>query len=130
MRKPFASIPQLTLLLLISCISACAGTTGRPEPVASPAPPLRSSAPSVSSPSPVADVDRGREVYRQICEICHGPNGEGGPGGGVPLMRAKDQAAVRTQVTYGFNYMPALGDDLSPAQIADVAAYVATEIAD
>ena len=75
------------------------------------------------------DVASGRTVYQQTCVACHGVMGEGGHGGGAPLNSAGNPAEVARIVADGQNAMPPLAGVLNEQQIRDVAAYVATEIA-
>jgi alcohol dehydrogenase (cytochrome c) len=76
------------------------------------------------------DIAGGQVVYQQTCMPCHGPTGEGGHGGGAPLSNANDPLAVAGIVANGQNAMPPFTGALTEQQIRDVAAYVASEIAD
>jgi len=73
-----------------------------------------------------ADPERGKEVYATACVFCHGEQGDGGHGGGKPLVDANNAAIVAQVVTDGRNEMPAFAAALTGQQIRDVAAYVAT----
>jgi len=73
-----------------------------------------------------ADPQRGKEVYATACVFCHGEQGDGGHGGGKPLVDANNAAIVAQVVTDGRNEMPAFAAALTGQQIRDVAAYVAT----
>jgi alcohol dehydrogenase (cytochrome c) len=75
-----------------------------------------------------ANADAGKTVYDTACTFCHGEQGEGGHGGGKPLAEARSADLVIQVVSEGRNNMPALGGALSPEQIRDVAAYVATRL--
>ena len=66
----------------------------------------------------------GAEIYRQACAPCHGPDGKGGHGGGAPLDKSKDLAAVMLVIREGRKNMPPFGAALTPAQIQAVGAYV------
>lgn len=76
------------------------------------------------------DATAGREVFASNCSICHGFDGEGGNGGPdlttQPLAQTVNGAIK--QVTNGGGGMPAFGEQLSTAEIEDVAAYVAEVI--
>ena len=74
------------------------------------------------------DIDSGRNVFAVTCAACHGPNGEGGHAGGIPLINATDPAAIAQLVMEGRNLMPALAGALTPEQIQDVAQFVAAEL--
>lgn len=76
-----------------------------------------------------ADLADGAKVYQSACAACHGPNGEGGHGGGPPFKSVGSLAAVVQQITEGGTNMPALGNSLSPEQIRDVAAHVVQRLA-
>jgi alcohol dehydrogenase (cytochrome c) len=72
------------------------------------------------------DATKGKDVFMTACMFCHGERGEGGHGGGKPLVDARDPAFVRQIVTDGRNDMPTFGAALTAEQIRDVAAFVAT----
>jgi mono/diheme cytochrome c family protein len=76
-----------------------------------------------------ADLPAGQRVFEQTCVICHGEDGTGGHGGGAPLDRSNDFVAVAATIRDGRNSMPAFSTLLTPAQIRDVAAFVAERIA-
>ncbi len=75
-----------------------------------------------------ADPEAGKTVYETACTFCHGEQGEGGHGGGKPLLDARSAAVVIQTVSEGRKDMPSFGAALTPAQIRDVAAYVATKL--
>jgi mono/diheme cytochrome c family protein len=58
--------------------------------------------------------------------FCHGEQGDGGHGGGRALRAATDPSLVVQTVSEGRNDMPPFAAALTPEQIRDVAAYVAT----
>ncbi len=74
-------------------------------------------------PDPVA----GMQVFESNCSGCHGLSGKGG-NGGPSLVSKRARQKVVSQVTNGGGGMPAFGDTLSKAQIADVSAYVTETI--
>ena len=73
------------------------------------------------------DAERGKELFAANgCGGCHtleaaGAGGTVGPN--LDELKPSSEAVVE-QVTNGGNGMPAFGDKLSPAEIADVAAFV------
>ena len=71
----------------------------------------------------------GHEVYAQVCVACHGEDGKGGHGGGMPLTSVPTIDFAVDTVTYGRNNMPPFGSSLSTAQIRAVSEYVVAEIA-
>ena len=73
-----------------------------------------------------ADPAAGKVVYETACVFCHGEQGEGGHGGGKALKDAVNADVIVQTVSEGRNAMPPLGTALTPEQIRDVAAYVAT----
>jgi quinohemoprotein ethanol dehydrogenase len=75
-----------------------------------------------------ADAAKGRDVYDTACVFCHGEQGEGGHGGGKPLVDARDPLFVVQTVSEGRRDMPTFTGSLTPEQIRDVAAYVATKL--
>jgi quinohemoprotein ethanol dehydrogenase len=75
-----------------------------------------------------ADPDAGKLVYATACVFCHGENGEGGHGGGKPLLAARSADVIVQTVSEGRNQMPPFVATLTPEQIRDVAAYVAQKL--
>jgi alcohol dehydrogenase (cytochrome c) len=80
--------------------------------------------------STAGDATAGQAVFSDNCAVCHGAKGTGGNGGPnlTTIPAAKTVAGVTKQVTNGGGGMPAFKGQLTPAQIADVAAYVTTNI--
>ncbi|MCM1984729.1 c-type cytochrome [Lyngbya confervoides BDU141951] len=89
----------------------------------------------LSSPAFAADAGAGAQVFSANCAACHA-------GGGNVINPAKTLAqkdleangkdtadAIITQVTNGYNAMPAFGGRLSPSDIENVAAYVLDQAA-
>jgi quinohemoprotein ethanol dehydrogenase len=74
------------------------------------------------------DAAKGLQVYETTCMFCHGEQGEGGQGGGKPLVDARDPLFVVQTVSEGRNDMPTFSGALTLEQIRDVAAYVATKL--
>jgi mono/diheme cytochrome c family protein len=85
----------------------------------------RTDAPGVAP----ANLVRGRQLYAQACEVCHGADGKGGHGVGAPLTAATDLAAVVRTVTAGRSTMPPFSASFTPEQIRDVSAYVVQTLA-
>ena len=78
----------------------------------------------------LAVANHGKEVYEQICQACHMPDGKGGAGAGtgVPALAnnlhlARKAFAINT-VYAGRGGMPRFAGLLSDAQIAAVLTYV------
>ena len=70
----------------------------------------------------------GRQIFDSACVACHGYDGRGGYGGGVPLDQVRDVAMIYATVTDGRGNMPPLGDLLTPDQIRTVADFIVTEL--
>lgn len=78
-----------------------------------------------------ATADSGAQVYRQICQACHMPQGEGGSGAAKFPALAKNPrlqfpAYPVTLVVRGKGGMPSFDDVLTPQQIAGVVGYIRT----
>jgi alcohol dehydrogenase (cytochrome c) len=107
------------------------GTLPPAEPYSGPrqtyvVPPTPTDLPPKDAPAGalVGNIVSGKAVFDLNCEICHGPDGQGGEGGGAPLDRVPDVAfAIRT-VAEGRNNMPSFTGTLSEEQMRDVATYV------
>jgi alcohol dehydrogenase (cytochrome c) len=94
------------------------------------APVTSSAAPSSSSGSaPRQAAANGRDVFTQACVACHGDDGKGGHGGGMPLTSVPTVDFAAETITLGRNNMPAFGSSLSAEQIRAVSEYVVAELA-
>jgi quinohemoprotein ethanol dehydrogenase len=80
--------------------------------------------------STTGDATAGQAVFTDNCAACHGVDGKGGNGGPdlTTIPQAKTIAGVTKQVTNGGGGMPAFKGQLSDTDIANVAAYVTTNI--
>ena len=82
---------------------------------------------TAAQPAAAADVARGKAIFASAgCAACHTLADAGATGTvGPSLDAAKPSAALVTdRVTNGLGVMPSFAGKLSPAEIADVAAYV------
>ena len=72
------------------------------------------------------DPTVGKGIFSDNCSACHGLSGHGGNGGPdlTSIPSAKKRAVVIRQVQLGGGGMPGFESQLTPKQIADVAAYV------
>jgi mono/diheme cytochrome c family protein len=73
----------------------------------------------------------GEDLYRGLCQGCHMPDAKGAVGAGAYPALANNARLVAgiypiTVVVNGQRAMPAFGQDLSDAQIANVINYVRT----
>jgi quinohemoprotein ethanol dehydrogenase len=96
-------------------------------PPAEPAGTQTTSSAQSSGPA-LAAITGGRQLFDQACAPCHGADGNGGHGGGAPLVNAKDLAVVTRTVTDGRNNMPSFGSQLSDAQIRAVSSYIVKDL--
>ncbi len=81
----------------------------------------------VKTPPPVG----GEQVYQQVCQACHMPDGRGASGAAtIPALANNPRLATAaypiTLVAKGRGVMPWFDDILTPTQIADVVGYVRT----
>jgi mono/diheme cytochrome c family protein len=60
---------------------------------------------------------------------CHGLKGEGGHGGGPPLLGGLTAEHIVSILSSGRNNMPAFTATYSPAQLQDIAAYIVQRLA-
>ena len=79
------------------------------------------------APDPVT----GEQVFTQVCRACHMANAKGGAGAAtIPALAGNPHLEVAgfplTVVVFGRGGMPALGKQLTPAQIAAAVTYVRT----
>jgi PQQ-dependent dehydrogenase (methanol/ethanol family) len=77
----------------------------------------------------VADLEQGRTIFMQSCQICHGADGQGsGHGGGAALTAALNVADIMTILGTGRNTMPAFSTMLSAEQMHDTASFIVEEL--
>jgi len=76
----------------------------------------------------VANLDNGRMIYQQSCIYCHGSEGEGGQGGGLPLTDALSVQDVMNILGTGRNAMPAFSTMMSVEQMHDAASYIVEQL--
>ncbi|HVY65452.1 MAG TPA: PQQ-binding-like beta-propeller repeat protein [Gammaproteobacteria bacterium] len=76
----------------------------------------------------VAAITGGKQLFDTVCAPCHGADGRGGHGGGMPLVNAKDLGVVTATVTDGRNNMPAFGTQLGAEQIRAVSSYIVNDL--
>jgi alcohol dehydrogenase (cytochrome c) len=85
--------------------------------------------PVTLSPGRVADLEHGRELYRQNCMVCHGEDGRGGQhGAGAALTDALTIEAIVGVAAGGRNAMPAFGRVLRPEDFQDAATYIVEQL--
>jgi len=92
------------------------------------------SAPTTSAPaaqstgSALAAITGGKPLFETVCAPCHGNDGLGGHGGGMPLVNAKEMSFVSETVTYGRNNMPPFTGQLTEEQIRAVSRYIVNDL--
>jgi alcohol dehydrogenase (cytochrome c) len=69
------------------------------------------------------NLDAGMATYANSCIFCHGADGTGGHGG-PPFSTARSIDEIQRIVSAGGTVMPAFGNTLNAAQIANVSAWV------
>ena len=80
-------------------------------------------------PGRPADLEHGRQIYREACVACHGEAGDGGHGGGPSLVAGLDPETIRAVAAEGRNSMPGFGRVYSAAEIGDVTGYIVEVLA-
>jgi len=71
-----------------------------------------------------ANLERGRSIYVQVCNACHGETGFGGEGLGPALNNGMVPPEIFAIVSEGRNLMPSFRSALSAEQRRDVAHFV------
>jgi mono/diheme cytochrome c family protein len=72
----------------------------------------------------------GEGLYARNCAVCHGPQGEGIPGGNAPQLKATAALAdVRNIIARGAPEMPPLGGVLTAEEIDSLARFVKVRLA-
>jgi quinohemoprotein ethanol dehydrogenase len=79
-------------------------------------------------PTRAADVANGEKIYKQACVACHGATGEGGEGGGAPLVNGLTRESILATASTGRNNMPSFTSSYSTDELNDVATYIATAL--
>ncbi len=92
-------------------------------------PPGAGRAVAVPTPTRAPNVANGERIYKEACVACHGATGEGGEGGGAPLVNGLTRESILATATTGKNNMPSFTSSYSTDELNDVAAYVSTALA-
>jgi mono/diheme cytochrome c family protein len=85
--------------------------------------------PPVGTPVETDLLQRGQQIYDDVCVACHQPGGQGIAGiyptlAGDPLVTLEDPTFVITTVLYGRGGMPRFNAIYSDGEIASVVSYV------
>jgi len=102
------------LLLILAGIGAsrCASPQSQPaqEPPAAPA---------------TVNVENGKKLFGEKCQLCHGADGTAGIAGAANLRQSTlDTVHVISLVTTGKNAMPSFREQLGTGEIEQIAHYV------
>jgi len=84
---------------------------------------------AIPTPTRAANVGNGEKIYKAACVACHGATGEGGEGGGAPLVNGLTRESILATTTTGKNNMPSFTSSYSTDELNDVAAYVTSVLA-
>lgn len=85
--------------------------------------------PTAPTTTRAANIDNGAKIYKAACLPCHGATGEGGEGGGAPLVNGLTRASILSTATTGKNNMPSFTSSYSADELNDVAAYITDVLA-
>lgn len=91
-------------------------------------PAVTATAPATTASTANTSKVSGAEIFQQACVPCHGPDGKGGHGGGAPLNKVTDLAAVVLTITEGRKTMPPFGGALTAEQIQAVSRYIVSDL--
>ena len=89
-----------------------------------------SASPSSVQPNPnrTADLGHGKSIYGQVCQPCHGVDGQGGHGGGAALTTKLTVPVIMATASTGKNDMPSFKDTMSADELQDVASYILQDL--
>ncbi len=85
--------------------------------------------PALPTPTRPANVGNGSKIYRAACVPCHGDSGQGGVGGGPPLVNGLSRESILSVASAGRHNMPGFASSYSADELNDVASYIATVLA-
>jgi len=98
-----------------------AGAPARPVPIAT-------AAEQPAADKTTANISHGEEVYNQVCQPCHGDDGQGGPGGGMPLTKSLTVDTIVSVLTTGRNAMPEFGSVYTEREMREIATFVVKKL--
>ncbi len=86
---------------------------------------------AIASNAPRFTQTSGEDLYMNVCAACHMPDGQGAQGAGFyPSLAGNPKLAAGAYPAYvvlkGMNGMPAVGEMMDDAQVAEVVNYVRT----
>ena len=70
------------------------------------------------------DTANGEKTYKAKCAACHGPNAEGKPAIKSPAIKGKSADEIQKQISTSPKHAGV--KNLTPAEVKDLAAYLAT----
>jgi alcohol dehydrogenase (cytochrome c) len=100
------------------------GTIGPVAPAAGPAQTAGSPQAPAAAVARPSDPAGGARLYQAACVPCHGLAGEGGHGGGPPLLGGLTAERIVSILSTGRNNMPAFTANYTAAQMQDIASYI------
>ncbi len=116
-----AAVP-LGLLLLAA---GCSKTPDAAEPPPPPGAQMPGGGPGGGGRGAlVSATASGAELYQLKCQGCHGSQGQGARGPSLGKAAGRPAAQIAQVILEGRGRMPAFANQLTPAQIISVAAYV------
>ena len=122
MKKSYLSILSFLLLFLLT---SCGGDKPSSAASSSKAPKKEATASSGSDAAKPASNRKGKLIYKQYCQLCHGADGKLALSGAKDLsISTIDMAERINQITNGKGLMTPYKDILSEEQIEAVAEYV------
>ena len=126
MRLPRTCGAPLAVLVTSLTTASCIAQERAPTtPAQGTATKAAATAPAADKP---ANLAHGEEIYVSTCLPCHGDAGQGGPGGGAPLMTDLKVEDIVRIATNGQNSMPSFSTAYKPAEINDVAHYIVEKL--
>lgn len=78
----------------------------------------------VGSLTRAQDAANGEKTYKAKCAACHGPNAEGKPAVKAPAIKGKNADEIQKQISTSPKHTTV--KNLTPAEVKDLAAYLAT----
>jgi quinohemoprotein ethanol dehydrogenase len=84
----------------------------------------RAAAPAMPVATRPPNLENGGRIYRAACLPCHGDSGEGGVGGGPPLVNGLSRPSILSVASAGRHNMPSFASVYSADELNDVASYI------
>jgi alcohol dehydrogenase (cytochrome c) len=104
------------------------GTLGPAPPLSNPGPAAVVGANADAIPDGAPDLHKGKETYTQVCQACHGSDGQGSHGEGAALKPTLSLDTVFATALNGRKNMPSFRGALTPTQLRDVAGFITGQL--